>query len=64
MTPVEINDLFDGFIWRLSRNIEIVALQTTIIRGMMEETTFDGTLGSFSFYDGLMLPEKQDKEEK
>lgn len=51
LTPTEIRALYDGWRWRHSRGIEMVAVQTTWIRSMLGEVSLDQVLGSFPYYD-------------
>jgi len=51
LQPAEIWELYDGMMWRHSRQIELVAIQTMYIRTMMsDKDRLDDILQSFPYY--------------
>ena len=51
LEPVEIREMYDGMMWRHSRQVEVVAIQTWLIRAMMtSDEKLDSILGAFPYY--------------
>jgi len=52
LEPVEIREMYDGMIWRHSRQVELVAIQTWLVRAMMTKDEKLATiLDSFPYYE-------------
>ena len=53
LQPAELKDLFDGWLWRRSRDMEVLGMAVAWLRCMMDsETTVDHIMDSFPGYDG------------
>ena len=52
LEPVEIRELYEGMIWRHSRQVELVAIQTWLIRAMMSsEEKLKPIIDCFPYYE-------------
>jgi len=51
LEPAELSEMYEGMLWRHSRQVELVAIQTWLIRAMMtSEEKLDSILGAFPYY--------------
>lgn len=51
MEPAEVWEMYDGMMWRHSRQVELVATHAFLVRSMLSgEEKYDAILGMFPYY--------------